>query len=236
MKDYTNITGLDKDTFMTDVSDLDTEDGKRYQVSYANGDVEPNVEFTRENEAAIEKRLAHQAEEAIANKGVLVKKQRTGFFGSIAAGALTGATAMASSFYIPEEMQVPVMAIGTGLLAIGGIIGCVYKKHMQSYVDEVSCLEERKDEKDKILDYLTTSPNAYLALAGANDEEKITRAGQIADMISEGRDPLSYLALETGEGVTLGEGKQLIKRDKREKELGLTYTDGYSIGTAASHK
>ena len=30
MKDYTNITGLDKETFMTGVSVLNTDDGKRY--------------------------------------------------------------------------------------------------------------------------------------------------------------------------------------------------------------
>ena len=29
MKDYTNITGLDKETFMTGVSVLNTDDGKK---------------------------------------------------------------------------------------------------------------------------------------------------------------------------------------------------------------
>ena len=37
-------------------------------------------------------------------------------------------------------------------------------------------------------------------------------------------------------GLSSKEVKQLIKRDLREQQLGLTYTDGYSIGQAASHK
>ncbi len=236
MKDYTNITVLDKETFMTDVSVLETKKGKRYQVSYANGDVESNVQYTKENEMAINKRLEEQADAAISNKYILVKRKKLGFIGSIAAGALSSATAIASSFYIPEEMQVPVIAIGAGLLAIGGIIGCASKKHIQPYIDEVSDLELRAEKQKDVKEYLVSSPNSYLALDGQTVEEKLVRAGHIADMIAGGHNPLSLVSSETGEGLSSKEVKQLIKRDLREQQLGLTYTDGYSIGQAASHK
>ena len=236
MKDYTNITGLDKETFMTGVSVLNTDDGKRYQVSYANGDVESNVEYSIRNEIAINKRLEEQADATISSKEVLVRRQKQGFIGSIVAGTLGGVASLASSFYVPEEIQPVVLAIGAGLLCVGGILGYAYKRHMQPYIDEVSDLELRADKQDDVKKYLISSPNAYLALDGQSDDEKIARAGQIADMIAAGKDPLSLISLETGEGLSDTEVKQLIKRDVREQQLGLTYTDGYSIWQAASHK
>lgn len=236
MKDYTNITGLDKETFMTGVSVLDTDDGKRYQVSYVNGDVESNVEYTRENETAINNRLEEQADAAISNKCVLVKKQKVGFIGSILAGVATATASVVSSFYIFDEVQPVALAIGAGLLCVGGVLGYACKKRMQPYIDEVSDLELRADKQDDVKKYLISSPNAYLALDGQSDDEKIARAGQIADMIATGKDPLSLISLETGEGLSDTEVKQLIKRDVREQQLGLTYTDGYSIGQVASHK
>lgn len=236
MKDYTNITGLDKETFMTGVSVLNTDGGKRYQVSYANGDVESNVEYSIGNETAINKRLEEQADATISSKEVLVRRQKQGFIGSILCGVTSSAVTMVSSYYAPEGIQPVVLGIGAGLLCVGGILGYVYKRYMQSYIDEVSDLELRADKQDDVKKYLISSPNAYLALDGQSDDEKIARAGQIADMIAAGKDPLSLISLETGEGLSDTEVKQLIKRDVREQQLGLTYTDGYSIGQAASHK
>ncbi len=236
MKDYTNITGLDKETFMTGVSVLNTDGGKRYQVSYANGDVESNVEYSIGNETAINKRLEEQADATISSKEVLVRRQKQGFIGSILCGVTSSAVTMVSSYYAPEGIQPVVLGIGAGLLCVGGILGYVYKRYMQSYIDEVSDLELRADKQDDVKKYLISSPNAYLALDGQSDDEKIARAGQIADMIAAGKNPLSLISLETGEGLSDTEVKQLIKRDVREQQLGLTYTDGYSIGQAASHK
>ena len=236
MKDYTNITGLDKETFMTGVSVLNTDGGKRYQVSYANGDVESNVEYSIGNETAINKRLEEQADATISSKEVLVRRQKQGFIGSILCGVTSSAVTMVSSYYAPEGIQPVVLGTGAGLLCVGGILGYVYKRYMQSYIDEVSDLELRADKQDDVKKYLISSPNAYLALDGQSDDEKIARAGQIADMIAAGKNPLSLISLETGEGLSDTEVKQLIKRDVREQQLGLTYTDGYSIGQAASHK
>ena len=120
MKDYTNITGLDKETFMTGVSVLNTDGGKRYQVSYANGDVESNVEYSIGNETAINKRLEEQADATISSKEVLVRRQKQGFIGSILCGVTSSAVTMVSSYYAPEGIQPVVLAVSGGVFLIGG--------------------------------------------------------------------------------------------------------------------
>ena len=68
---------------------------------------------------------------------------------------------------------------------------------------------------------------------GDSEDEKIARAGEIFDMFLENHDPFSLLSLETGTGLTNEEVSRLVLREKREKNLGLTYTGGYSFEDVA---
>ena len=129
----------------------------------------------------------------------------------------------------------PSVIVGiAGAIVLGGVIlGIKNYKHYQSILTEMDEIGSRLENTEVARQYLQTSPNSYRALDGDSEDEKIARAGEIFDMFLENHDPFSLLSLETGTGLTNEEVSRLVLREKREKNLGLTYMGGYSFDDVA---
>ena len=129
----------------------------------------------------------------------------------------------------------PSVIVGiAGAIVLGGVIlGIKNYKHYQSILTEMDEIGSRLENTEVARQYLQTSPNSYRALDGDSEDEKIARAGEIFDMFLENHDPFSLLSLETGTGLTNEEVSRLVLREKREKNLGLTYMGGYSFEDVA---
>lgn len=223
-----------KNLYITDVTINESEDNKTYTITYANGEVEDNVEYTDSNAEKIDKRLNKQFSKGKENSYKLSKKQKLGSIGSITAGVALGA----ASIYAMTTTAVtdnPSVIVGVaGAIALGGIIlGIKNYKHYQSILTEIDEIDSRLENAEVASQYLQTSPNSYRALDGDSEDEKIARAGEIFDMFLENHDPFSLLSLETGTGLTNKEVSRLVLRGKREKNLGFTYMDGYSFDDVA---
>ena len=223
-----------KNLYITEVTINESEDNKTYTITYANGEVEDNVEYTDSNAEKIDKRLNKQFSKGNENSYKLSKKQKLGSIGSITAGVVLGS----ASIYAMTTTAVtdnPSVIVGiAGAIVLGGVIlGIKNYKHYQSILTEMDEIGSRLENTEVSRQYLQTSPNSYRALDGDSEDEKIARAGEIFDMFLENHDPFSLLSLETGTGLTNEEVSRLVLREKREKNLGLTYMGGYSFEDVA---
>lgn len=228
-----------KSAYITGVKIVKDYEGKKYIVSYANGDKDSNVRYIDENTKKINDRLCFQAQEGFIERAQLVQKDKYGTISRIGSGIglLVSSSAIVaktiSSYGFPSSSTESILMLcAAGTIAVGGIILTVkgYKKHKEysGLIKEINNTEFRLSNSEVVQEYLQTSPNAYLSLDGSNEEEKINRAGKLFDAMYQNKDPFSLLSLETGEGVTNEEMNRLLTRRAREANLGLSYQGGYS--------
>lgn len=244
MKYYLDLNNEEeKNTYITDVEVVELSDGTRrgskecYSVTYANGETEDNVAYTDANAKIIGDKLLTQVQNGIDSKAKLVKKRMIGTISKMSSGVacIVGSSVVLSAtaqLHSPDSTQFMVGTCVAGALALGGIIlsakGFKNKREYDSIIEEIDANQFRLEYADEAKKYLQTSPNAYLALNGKDEDAKLERAGAIFNAMAYGADPFSFLALEAENGVTDREIRRLLVRSDREKTLGLTYADGYS--------
>lgn len=224
-----------KNVYITGVTVNELDNGnKTYAITYANGEVEDNVEYTEENALKIEERLTKQANRGIVNYYKLVRKQKIGTIGRIGAGTILSAASayVMSATAVTDNSMIVAGVAGTVLLG-GILLGSKRYKDSQVTLNDISTINERLEKTEVASQYLQTSPNSYLALTGDTPEEKVMRAGKIFDMLNNNVDPFSLCSRETGEGLTDSEVIKLFERSEREKKLGFTYTNGYPYSEVA---
>lgn len=224
--------------YITDVDvNSSTKNKKTYRITYANGEVEDNVLYTESNDERIEERLKEQVRSGEEVSYKLTRQKVVGTIGRILTGTLlsAGTYSALNAANFDATIDNPAILVGaSGVVFLGGILlGVKNYLQTQSTLNELQDNVDRLDQTEEAKKYLESSPNAYRALNGDVTDDKISRTGQIFDMLQEGRDPFSFLALETGEGLTNEEVSNLIKRSQREEELGLAYTDGYSYSAVS---
>lgn len=240
MKCYLDKNDEARDTFITDVCVREEENGRRkhdvYSVTYANGDVENNVIYNDENAKIIEDKLLEQATVGIDSKYKLSSDKKKGMISRIGAAAVCAASGggilgTVLQTYSTDSAPFMVGACVAGALAIGGVIltskGMKKKREYDAILQEINANEFRLEHKNEALAYLQSSPNAYLAFDGENEDAKVERADKIYNAMVSGYDPFSFLAVEAEEGITDEEIEGLLKRSNREQELGLAYEGGY---------
>lgn len=224
-----------KNVYITGVTVNELDNGnKTYAITYANGEVEDNVEYTEENALKIEERLNKQANRGIENYYKLVRKQKIGTIGRIGAGTILSVASayVMNATAITDNSMIVAGVAGTVLLG-GILLGSKRYKDSQVTLNDISAINERLEKTEVASQYLQTSPNSYLALTGDTPEEKVMRAGKIFDMLNNNVDPFSLCSRETGEGLTDSEVIKLFERSEREKKLGFTYTNGYPYSEVA---
>lgn len=224
-----------KNVYITGVTVNELDNGnKTYAITYANGEVEDNVEYTEENALKIEERLTKQANRGIVNYYKLVRKQKIGTIGRIGAGTILSVASayVMSATAVTDNSMIVAGVAGTVLLG-GILLGSKRYKDSQVTLNDISTINERLEKTEVASQYLQTSPNSYLALTGDTPEEKVMRAGKIFDMLNNNVDPFSLCSRETGEGLTDSEVIKLFERSEREKKLGFTYTNGYPYSEVA---
>ena len=126
-----------KNLYITEVTINESEDNKTYTITYANGEVEDNVEYTDSNAEKIDKRLNKQFSKGNENSYKLSKKQKLGSIGSITAGVVLGS----ASIYAMTTTAVtdnPSVIVGiAGAIVLGGVIlGIKNYKHYQSILTD----------------------------------------------------------------------------------------------------
>ena len=120
-----------------------------------------------------------------------------------------------------------IIATVAGAVFIGGFLMSVnYSVKAGEVIHEIIDLQYRDRHAEDVEAFLNTSPNAYLAFDG-DEEEQYQRVDEIYSMMSKGVNPNSLYVRETGVGLTDQEFKNAVKLDAKQKKLGLTYTDGY---------
>ena len=210
----------DLDTYITSV--VRDEDSDVYHVTFANGDVYDNIPIIPENTETIENRLTVQANAAVDQKMKLVRSQKVGtvarFSTTFVAGAIIGCATLLGTG------EPVMMGVAAGTICISGLVWTVrHKQAMDAKVEEVNDFEQRLSQREKMDEFLTTSPNAYRYLDGSTDDEKTDRMDYIQAMKNDGRDPFSFIEVENG-GITSAEIGSLSHGMVREKTLGFTYT------------
>lgn len=228
MKDYSGLDKkldkeMDKSTYITDI---ETNNRKNeIHVTFADGFELDNVALTQGNIDKIERTLQEQKQFWVQNLPRLKHTQKVGYIKRIAASVMV--TAGSTAIALQATDNPAVIATVAGAVFIGGFLLAVnYKSKASELIHEVKDLEYRDKHEEDVQVFLHTSPNAYLAFDG-DEEEQCQRANEIYSMMSQGVNPNSLYAREIGIGLTDQEFKSAVKLDAKQKKLGLTYTDGY---------
>ena len=231
-----------RELYITDVikdkpSGDDKQNDSTFTVRYANGDFDRKVLNTKGNREILNNILTQQAKNGVLARAKLVKrkvKDTAAYLGSSACFCLGGGCGVGGAISTHGVDSVPfyIGVVTAGVLGIGAIMltakGMKKIKAVNGMIEEIDENKARIDNTKTARECLTTSSNAYLALEGQSEEEKINRAGKLFDYIDAGGDPFSFLAAELGEGVTTEEMGHLVARRAREKKIGLAFGQGYS--------
>lgn len=228
MKDYSGLDKkldkeMDKSTYITDI---ETNNRKNeIHLAFADGSELDNVALTQDNIDKIEETLQGQKQFWIQNKPRLVHTQKVGFIKRITASVVAAAGTSAIALQTTDNPA--IIATVAGAVFIGGFLMSVnYSVKAGEVIHEIIDLQYRDRHAEDVEAFLNTSPNAYLAFDG-DEEEQYQRVDEIYSMMSKGVNPNSLYVRETGVGLTDQEFKNAVKLDAKQKKLGLTYTDGY---------
>lgn len=228
MKDYSGLDKkldkeMDKSTYITDI---ETNNRKNeIHLAFADGSELDNVALTQDNIDKIEETLQGQKQFWIQNKPRLVHTQKVGFIKRITASVVAAAGTSAIALQTTDNPA--IIATVAGAVFIGGFLMSVnYSVKAGEVIQEIIDLQYRDRHAEDVEAFLNTSPNAYLAFDG-DEEEQYQRVDEIYSMMSKGVNPNSLYVRETGVGLTDQEFKNAVKLDAKQKKLGLTYTDGY---------
>ena len=228
MKDYSGLDTklekeIDKSTYITDI-----ETNKRKNeiyLTFADGSEFDNVSLTQANINKIEESLQEQKQFWVQNLPKLVHNQKVGYIKRIAASVVLAAGSGSIAFQNTDNPA--IIAAAAGIVFVGGFLMAVnYKIKTGESIHEIKDLQYRDKYEENVENFLKTSPNAYLAFDG-NEDNQYRRVDEVYTMMSQGINPNSLFARETGVGLTDEEFKSLVKCDAKQKKLGLTYTDGY---------
>lgn len=215
---------IDKGTYITRIdSNIPKES---CQLTFADGSKLNNIALTKENTEKIEEILQEQKKLGIKNLPKLVRKQKTGYIGRIMTDIALCTGAGIGAYQITND---PAVAITTlGIICVGGLLLAInYNNKQKEVIREVKTLQYREKHEEDVKKFIESSPNAYLAFDGDEDEQ-YRRISEIYEMMNMGINPNSLFARECGTGLTDQEFKSLAQSDAKEKKLGLTYKAGYS--------
>lgn len=244
MKNYledvkTKRVNNDGDCYITSVEIYEAEVGEgksenRISIGYANGETDADIVCSPNNVQRIEERLYHQVVRGGANDVKLVKRHVSGVIKSFSIG-VGSSIASAALLNCSATTANPIVIGGvSGTLAlVGGVVAALNWKHYRGLLDEKDSYKIRLKQAPMALDYFQGSPNAWRALDGKDNKEKIERYNNLLELSNNGFNPCSLFAGETGIGLTNLEISRLVQRARREERLGLEFS---AINSETSQK